>query len=480
MFRFAILGGFLLASLGFVAAQTDDARPAVPAKDAVAKAEKMVKEIFKADFQKTKPADRSAFAKNLFDRADESKDDEVARFVFLREARDVAGKGGDLSLYLTAAKKLAASFKITEADAIGGGSDYLAAGMASAGKPENAQSLIDLVDDSVRNGDFATALKILKVADAVVKKAPAPTLTAAVQSRSKSLPALKREFDKLPEANKTLEKDPTDKKANLLVGRFLCYVKNDWDAGLVRLLLGAEGPLRVAVEKDVAAASGGETERIAAGDQWKKLAATAEPPLRSSLEGRALHWYLLSLDEATGLSKVKLEKSIQEMGTGENKWRILSHQMNDPKNWQTKGGNWTQEGKTVIGEGQASRAFQGKIPSDCVIQFEMTIFRGDRTRIHLNQGGPDYWLGCEGDGRALTFYGAGATGKAGEFVYPRGQPLKVKIEFRKDRVAAAINDAPTISARRGSPGVDLRISVGDGFSGGKSSYSNFRISADGR
>jgi len=227
MFRYPTLGTFFLASVAFVAAQTNDVRHEIPAKESVAKAEKLVKEIFKADYLKTKPADRAAFAKSLFDRADESKDDEVARYVFLREARDVAGKGGDLPLYLTAAKKLAATFKISEADAIAGGSDFLSAGMASTATPDSAQSLIDLVDDSVRNGDFATALKILRVAETVAKKATAPTLTAAVQSRSKSLPALKKEFDKVPEAYKTLETDPADKKANLLVGRFLCYVKND-------------------------------------------------------------------------------------------------------------------------------------------------------------------------------------------------------------------------------------------------------------
>src|SRR5205814_2184526 len=152
-------------------AQTIDVRPAIPAKDAVAKVEKIVKDIFKADYLKTKPADRSAFAKSLLDRADESKDDEVARYVFLREARDISGKGGDLPLYLTAAKKLATTFKISEADAIVGGSDYLSAGMAGAATPESAQSLLDLIDGSVRNGDFAAALSMLKVADAVSKKA---------------------------------------------------------------------------------------------------------------------------------------------------------------------------------------------------------------------------------------------------------------------------------------------------------------------
>ena len=195
---------------------------------------------------------------------------------------------------------------------------------------------------------------------------------------------MKKEFEKLPEANKTLETDPADKKANLLVGRFLCFVKNDWDGGLARLLLGAEGPLRIAVDKDVAAASGGAAERIDAGDQWKKLAANADPFQKKSFEGRALEWYLKAVDEATGLNKVRVDKHIQELSTADNKWRILSHQLNEPKSWRTTG-KWTLDGKTATGEAQAVRELLRRIlPTDCVIQFRHDDRAGASALPHLS------------------------------------------------------------------------------------------------
>ena len=479
MLRHSIFASLLLA-FALVAAEPEDARHPIPDKMATTPAEKMIKEIYKAEYLKTKPADRSDLANTLILRADESKDETTAQYIFLREGRDIAGKAGDLPHYREAAKKLAALFRISEPEALAGGADFLAVGVTGAASAEIGQTLVELVDDAVRVGEFSAAQKLLKAAETASRKANSPTLSAAVQARSKSMTTLRKEFDKVAEAYKTLETDPTDKKANLLVGRFQCYVKNDWDGGIARLLIGAEGPLRVAVDKDVAAASGGATERAEAGDQWKKLAASADPFFKKSLESRALHWYLEAVDEVTGLAKARVDKGIAELSNADTKWLILSHQINDPKNWQAKG-SWTVDARSVMGEGQASRDLLVKLPSDCVIQFDMTIVRGDRTRIHLNQGGPDYWLGCEGDGNALTFHGDGARdGTGGERRYKRNEILKVKLEFKKDTVRATIDDTPPMSARRASQGVTLRISVGDGFSGGQSSYSNFRVSADGR
>ena len=479
MFRFPMLCCALFLSLAVALAQ-EDARLPIPAKDAAAAAEKSIKEIYRTSYVKTKAADRSVLATTLFDNAAQSKDEPATQYVFLREARDVAAKAGDFPLYLAAAKKLAGAFRISETDAVAGSIDALAVGMASGASTENGHALVELVDDAIRGGDFASAQKILKGADAISRKSVIPSLTAAVTLRSKSLPALRKDFDKLPEANKTLETDPADKKANLMLGRFLCFVKNDWDAGLARLVLGSEGPLRVAVDKDVAAGSGGVPERIDAGDQWKKLAGAADPLQKKNLESRALFWYLQAVDDATGLNKVRVEKHIQELASADNKWVLLSHQMNDPKSWKTTG-TWTLDGKTATGEEQASRELLLKLPNDCVIEFDLVIDRGDRTRIFLHHGGPEIWLGCEGDGNTLTFYVDGAIDKGGpEYRYKRGEVTKVKLEFKKDKMQAFLGDAPPITARRASQGVGILLSVGDGFSQGKSSYSHFRISADGR
>ena len=51
---------------------------------------------------------------------------------------------------------------------------------------------------------------------------------------------------------KTLESTPTDAAANVLIGRFLCFVKGDWESGLARLALGGDESLRATAEKDAA------------------------------------------------------------------------------------------------------------------------------------------------------------------------------------------------------------------------------------
>ncbi|HEX3315723.1 MAG TPA: hypothetical protein VHR72_12560, partial [Gemmataceae bacterium] len=269
MSRFSMIGGLLLGFAfvaAFVAADPEDARRPIPTTAATAKAEKLVKELFKADFIKTNPADRSTFAAKLLEQA-ENEADVAAAFVFFRDARDVAAKAGDLALYRAAAKGLARSYRIEESDALAGNIDTLATTLASnRPSPEMAREMIDCVDDAVRAGEFTAAHKLLKAAETVVRRAGAPRSAAAVAARLKSLPAVQMEFEKLAEARKALESDPADKKANLLLGKFTCFVKNDWETGLARLLLGAEGEIQLAVDKDIAAAAGKGAERIQAAD----------------------------------------------------------------------------------------------------------------------------------------------------------------------------------------------------------------------
>ena len=67
-----------------------------PEKSETMAAEKQIREIFKADFAKTKAADRSKrLAAKLLGQADGTKDDNAARFVLIEQARELAAKAGD-------------------------------------------------------------------------------------------------------------------------------------------------------------------------------------------------------------------------------------------------------------------------------------------------------------------------------------------------------------------------------------------------
>ena len=82
--------------------RADDRTPAPSTEDA-AKAEKLIKELFKADYAKVRTPDRVALAAKLLQQAGETTDDAASRFVLIREARDIAAKAGDSELALKAA-----------------------------------------------------------------------------------------------------------------------------------------------------------------------------------------------------------------------------------------------------------------------------------------------------------------------------------------------------------------------------------------
>jgi hypothetical protein len=307
----AALVGICLVSL--LAAQPADTRAPIPQKTETAAAEKLVRDIFKADFAKIKPADRTALAEKLLEQAEGSKDDVAAHYVLITEASTASAKAGDAVNYLKAAEALSKSYKISLADAQASGIDALSSNLSKESASAAAQPLLDAADAALGMGEFDAATKLLKAADTAGRKGSVKEVSNATALRTKSLAALRKEFDKLGDARKKLETAPTDADANLLLGRFLCFVKNDWEGGLPRLVLGSDATLRSAAEKDDKANSGSANDKAEAADFWYKLASSADALQKSNMMSRALTRYKDAQADATGLAKIKIEKRIEEI-----------------------------------------------------------------------------------------------------------------------------------------------------------------------
>ena len=331
-----------------------DSRSAVPNKSDLVESERIVKSIFKADYAKTKAADRAALAAKLLEQAADSKDDLKAKYVLLREARDVAAKAGDHEVYLKAADEMAANYQISAAEARVAGIDALVAGVTGADSARDAGlALLDAVDGALGVGEFDAAQKLLRGTEALGRRSGVAPLTAAIGLRAKSLTQLRKDYEKIAEAQKKLETMPTDGPANLLFGKFLCFVKNDWENGLPRLVLGNDDGLRTAAEKDSKAATGAANDKVDAGETWSKLAADLDPLEKSNLQSRALHWYRESLADSTGLAKALVEKRIDELskaapaaaGDSLAKWTAIKNAIkgSNLKDWEIVGGTFSQK-----------------------------------------------------------------------------------------------------------------------------------------
>ena len=83
-----------------------------PAAAEVAKAETLVKGVFKAEYDSNKTADKVALAMKLLQEAPGTASD-AARYVMLRDARNIAARAGNAVLALQAAEVLASGYQVS-------------------------------------------------------------------------------------------------------------------------------------------------------------------------------------------------------------------------------------------------------------------------------------------------------------------------------------------------------------------------------
>src|SRR5207244_12104084 len=86
-------------------------------------------------------------------------------------------------------------------------------------------------------------------------------------------------------------------------GRFLCFVKGDWEVGLADLAKGKDETLKKLAEEDLAAAN-----PLALGDAW--FGALKKEP---QAKDRALYWYGKCWPTLSGIDKEKIRDRLGKL-----------------------------------------------------------------------------------------------------------------------------------------------------------------------
>jgi hypothetical protein len=278
--------------------------------------EKAIKDVFKTEYAKKAPPDVQAFARKLLQQALETQDDPAARFVLLRESRDLATQCGDLETALAA---ISATGQWFQFDAVGAKTAALTKAAASLRGPEGALMLtkayLQIVEEATAAAQYDAAAAAGVKAEASAKTINDPSLLAKVQAVSRDAAQIQKESNAVKVHRKTLEDKPDDPAANLAMGRFLCLAAGDWEQGLPMLSKGSDADLKALALRDLARPSEGP-ELAALGDAWWTLSEKESGAAgKKRLRARAWTWYKLALPSTTGLAKVKIEARLRESGT---------------------------------------------------------------------------------------------------------------------------------------------------------------------
>jgi hypothetical protein len=134
--------------------------------------------------------------------------------------------------------------------------------------------------------------------------------------------ALKHEFSDIQKLAKQAEKalddlkqDPSNPKANLTAGRYLCFALRNWDDGLKYVAAGNNPSLSKSAELDQQLASDHSRpdQFIQVGNRWFESAKKSKGFEQRSMMQRALQTYQLAIADAEGLERERIEQLIEDI-----------------------------------------------------------------------------------------------------------------------------------------------------------------------
>jgi hypothetical protein len=195
-------------------------------------------------------------------------------------------------------------------------------------------------------------------------------------------------------AQETLEKTPADPEANLAVGRWRCFYKGDWSAGLTLLAKGSDEKLKALAEQEIKAPADAD-EQVQIADAWWDLAQKEAGTARDSLHLHAGEIYTVAMPNITSaLRKAAIEKRLAEIARVQRptssaaadsaagpielpigRWVDLLKQTNPAKDAER--GNWSRRGTEVFCEPEGIAVLKLPAVIDGGYDLEVDFTRGD-------------------------------------------------------------------------------------------------------
>ena len=272
------------------------ARTPIPSAEAQQKALAQLKEVLKDDYAQAKGAEGSlALARNLEGLAHDTADDAASRYVMATQGLEMAVKFCDPRLASHFVAGITQNFEVDGWDLK---SRTLVQLCQSAKTPEArallAQAAFDLVDKALGEGRYDNAVELaaasMNLATAI-KDAALHEQAREIGERARKLQKEARDFDV---ASQTLATSPDDVDANLIVGRFKCFLQDNWDAGLPLLVKGSDGPLHDVAMQELKFPPADAAAQVKVADLWWDLGDKTEKHddlWCRAYRARAAHWY---------------------------------------------------------------------------------------------------------------------------------------------------------------------------------------------
>lgn len=240
---------------------------------------------------------------------DAEKAEGIERYVILHEARNVSMLMGDVAGAFITIERVGREFQIdifsTKVNVV---SEIIGRQPNTLRDSGVFDSILSLVDEAIINGDVQVAKDLVATIHASLER-----LRPAQRSLERRV-ASKAE---ITEALSTLRKQKDDADANLTLGNYYCFEKNDWETGLPMLAKGSNEKLSQLAKRDVVNPKDPAQQFELAEAWWDLAMKSDEGEVKTNQISRARHWYKKAF---AGLKDRRKERSKKRLDLIANRY----------------------------------------------------------------------------------------------------------------------------------------------------------------
>lgn len=151
---------------------------------------------------------------------------------------------------------------------------------------------------------YDMCLKFLGEAERIAKGTKNVGLVSLVQMRAQEVKEVQAEYSKAKSAYKNIEKNQDDAEANLIVGKFLCFSRSEWEIAMPMLAKCSDKALSELAQKEAAASP----DALAIGDAWSDLGDVKKDP---RIRRRSVYWYERAWDSLDKVARIKIRERVK-------------------------------------------------------------------------------------------------------------------------------------------------------------------------
>jgi hypothetical protein len=177
-------------------------------------------------------------------------------------------------------------------------------------RTELVEVALPIIEQALAARRYAEAETIVRASGGTISK---PDLARRVRLLEARIRDERSKWDGYQAALKQLKTMPGDAKANQVAGMHLLLVERDWAKGLAHLAKGTDEKLKALAAKDLANPDTND-KQVELGDQWLAIAEAASGDEKQVFLAASDYWYRKALADATGLRKLKIQKSLEKVG----------------------------------------------------------------------------------------------------------------------------------------------------------------------